>query len=46
MRAELFGTTDVQKAIEGAIPWSPPDVRLPKGLSGSDAGPGVISDDH
>lgn len=45
-RAELFGTTDVQKAIEGAIPWVPPDGPTPEGLSGTDAGPGVLGEDH
>jgi hypothetical protein len=46
LRAELFGTTDVQESIEGAIPWNPPDSPTPEGLSGTDAGPNVMSDDH
>ena len=46
VRAELFGTTDVQEAIEGGIPWNPPDGPTPEGLSGSDAGPNVMNDDH
>jgi hypothetical protein len=46
LRAELFGTTDVQKSIEGAIPWVPPESPTPEGLSGTDATPGVLSDDH
>lgn len=46
LRAELFGTTDVQEAIEGAIPWNPPDSPTPEGLSGSDATPEVMNDDH
>jgi len=46
LRAELFGTTDVQEAIEGAIPWNPPDSPTPEGLSGSDAGPNEMNDDH
>lgn len=45
-RAELFGTADVQKAIEGAIPWNPPHSPTPEGLGGTDARPGVLSDDH
>jgi hypothetical protein len=45
-RAELFGTTDVQEAIEGGIPWNPPDSPTPEGLSGSDATPNVMNDDH
>ncbi|MEO7822876.1 MAG: BON domain-containing protein [Gemmatimonadaceae bacterium] len=44
--AELFGTADVLKAIEGGIPWNPPDSPTPEGLSGTDANPGVLSDDH
>jgi hypothetical protein len=46
IRAELFGTTDVQEAIEGAIPWNPPEGPTPEGLSGSDATPEVMNDDH
>lgn len=45
-RAELFGTTDVQKSIEGAIPWTPPESPTPEGLSGTDATPGVLGEDH
>ncbi|MEX2109125.1 MAG: BON domain-containing protein [Gemmatimonadaceae bacterium] len=44
--AELFGTTDVQKSIGGAIPWVPPEGPTPEGLSGTDAGPGVRGEDH
>ncbi len=46
IRSELFGTTDVQQAIEGAIPWNPPEGPTPEGLSGSDATPEVMNDDH
>jgi hypothetical protein len=46
LRAELFGTSDVQEAIEGGIPWNPPDGPTPEGLSGSDASPNVMNDDH
>ena len=46
VRAELFGTADVQKSIEGAIPWIPPESPTPEGLSGTDAGPGVHGEDH
>lgn len=46
IRAELFGTTDVQEAIEGAIPWNPPDGPTPEGRSGSDATPNVMNDEH
>jgi BON domain len=44
--AELFGTTDVQEAISGAIPWNPPDSPTPEGVSGTDATPNVMNDDH
>jgi hypothetical protein len=46
VRAELFGTTDVQEAISGAIPWNPPDGPTPEGVSGPDATPNVMNDDH
>ena len=36
VRAELFGTTDVREAIEGGIPWNPPDGPTPEGTSGVD----------
>ena len=46
IRAELFGTTDVQEAIEGAIPWNPPEGPTPEGVSGSDVTPEVMNDEH
>jgi hypothetical protein len=46
IRAELFGTTDVQASIEGAIPWVPPDSPTPEGLSGTDVTPNVLNDEH
>jgi hypothetical protein len=46
LRAELFGTTDMQEAIEEGIPWNPPDGPTPEGLGGSDAGPNVMNDNH
>lgn len=46
IRAELFGTTDVQEAIGGAIPWNPPEGPTPEGVSGPDATPNVMNDDH
>ena len=36
IRSELFGTSDVQQAIEGGIPWNPPEGPTPEGLSGSE----------
>ncbi len=46
LRSELFGTTDLQEAIEGAIPWNPPDGPTPEGFSGSEGGPGVANEEH
>lgn len=46
VRAELFGTADVQKAIEGAIPWIPPESPTPEGASGTDASPGILGEDR
>jgi BON domain-containing protein len=46
LRAELYGTTDVQEAIGGAIPWNPPDGPTPEGVSGPDATPNVMNNDH
>ena len=45
LKAQLFGTTDVQEAIEGAIPWNPPDGPTPEGTFGQDATPNVLNDD-
>ena len=45
IRAELFGTTDVQQAIEGAIPWNPPDGPTPEGIEGSEDTPSELRDD-
>ncbi len=45
-RAELFGTADVQEAIAGGIPWNPPDSPTPEGLSGTDATPNTMGEDH
>ena len=36
LRAELFGTTDVQQSISGGIPWNPPDGPTPEGREGSE----------
>jgi hypothetical protein len=42
----LFGTSDVQKAIEDAAPYIPPKSPTPEGLSGTDAGSGAMGEDH
>ena len=39
LRAELFGTTDVQQSIGEAIPWNPPDGPTPEGTEGSEDTP-------
>ena len=46
LRSELFGTTDVQNSIANALPWNPPDTPTPEGLSGDDATPNVMNDEH
>jgi hypothetical protein len=45
LRAELFGTTDVQQSIEGAIPWNPPDGPTPEGVEGSEDTPSELRDE-
>ena len=44
IRSELFGTTDVREAIEGGIPWNPPDGPTPEGTSETEATPEDIDD--
>jgi hypothetical protein len=46
LRAELFGTTDVQESIADAIPWIPPESPTPEGVSGQDVTPNVMNDEH
>ena len=45
IRAELFGTTDVQQSISGAIPWNPPDGPTPEGIEGSEDTPSELRDE-
>ena len=45
LRAELFGTTDVQQSIEEAIPWNPPDGPTPEGIEGSEDTPSELRDE-
>ena len=45
VRAELFGTTDVQEAISGGIPWNPPDGPTPEGVEGSEDTRSELRDD-
>ena len=42
----LFGTTDVGKSTAEGMPWVPPESPTPEGLSGTDAGPGAMGEDH
>jgi len=42
----LFGTTDVQKSIADGTAYIPPTSPTPEGLSGTDAGPGAMGEDH
>jgi len=45
IRAELFGTADVQQSISGAIPWNPPDGPTPEGTEGSEDTPSELRDE-
>jgi hypothetical protein len=40
--AELYGTTDVQRATEDGTPWIPPESPTPEGLTGR----GEIGENH
>lgn len=44
IRAELFGTTDVQESISGGIPWNPPDGPTPEGRQGAEDTPTELRD--
>jgi hypothetical protein len=44
--SRLFGTSDVQNAIERGTAWIPPESPTPEGLSGTDAEPPDYSEDH
>jgi hypothetical protein len=44
--ARLFGTTDVQNAIERGTAWIPPTSPTPEGLSGTDAELSDLGEDH
>ncbi len=46
LRAELEGTTDVQEAISGGIPWTPPETPTPEGMAGTEADAGATGEDH
>ena len=42
----LFGTTDVGKSTAEGMAWIPPESPTPEGLSGTDAGPGAMGEEH
>ena len=44
--AALFGTTDIRKSIERGAGWNPPMSPTPEGLSGTDASPAEMGEDH
>lgn len=46
LEAQLYGTQDVQSAIERGTPWSPPDSPTQEGLPGTDAGAKKMGADH
>lgn len=46
LRSELFGTTDVTQSITTGVTWNPPDGPTPEGVSGQDATPNVMNDEH
>jgi len=44
--AQLFGTVDMQAAIEGGASYSPPTSPTPEGMDGTESGPSVLGEDH
>jgi hypothetical protein len=46
LRSELFGTTDVHQSITTGVTWNPPDGPTPEGVSGQDATPNVMNEEH
>jgi hypothetical protein len=45
-REDLAGTTDYQQVMEDGMTWNPPDSPTPEGLSGSDARPEEMGEQH
>ncbi len=43
---DLTGTTDYQSVMEDGRTWTPPDSPTPEGMSGSDAGPEEMGEQH
>ncbi len=46
LEARLYGTQDVQSAIESGTPWVPPDSPTQEGLAGTDAGAEEMGEDR
>ena len=46
LEARLYGTTDVQQAIEDGTAWIPPTGPTQEGMSGTDADAGDYGEDH
>ena len=44
--AELFGATDISKAISMGTGWNPPTGPTPEGIQGTDAPPQEMGEDH
>jgi hypothetical protein len=44
--AELYGTVDMQKAIEQGTSYEPPTMPTPEGLGGTGSGAGSYGEDH
>lgn len=44
--AALYGTSDVQRAIEDGTAWVPPDSPTAEGLEGGSAGRGEVGENH
>jgi hypothetical protein len=44
--AALFGTVDIQKSMEQGAGWNPPMTPTPEGLTGTDASPQEMGEDH
>jgi hypothetical protein len=43
---DLSGTTDYQRVMEDGMSWNPPNAPTPEGLSGTDANPTELGEDH
>jgi hypothetical protein len=44
--ARLYGTHNLQEAIEAGTPWVPPDTPTPEGLGGMDDDAAAMGEDH